>query len=334
LGVLPNDDNVESQTASISQLFQLTLEGDAVVQEPSEIEHGDNLVLKRIHVAEDGTAAASHAESRSTAARISASKVAVGIKKEAVSDDESAEAYHDASETLDDDSVQDATEEILKRKAEQEKKKGIDVITLSSDEEEDDIEDDADEGSVDDGSEAWDEAWEDNDEVASDDSSDSHVDDKEAKAAAETDANRAAQPDTKPAAKQGAAGRKRKRRRAPPESPLQVIMDEKDVPAAPGKPAEIDEDDRHGLEEVSTLVDGAGKNKADREVKDRIIKLLNTGFHDQSNEHEAKNAMKLAQRLMKAQLVSGDSVERARSPQQARIWIRRIASWWIGQNSD
>jgi len=47
------------------------------------------------------------------------------------------------------------------------------------------------------------------------------------------------------------------------------------------------------------LVNGAGKKKAEEEVKHRIIKLLNTGFHDQSNEHEAKNAMKLAQRLMR-----------------------------------
>jgi hypothetical protein len=34
-------------------------------------------------------------------------------------------------------------------------------------------------------------------------------------------------------------------------------------------------------------------------VKERIFKLLNTGFHDKSNEHEAKNAMRLAQRLMR-----------------------------------
>ena len=54
------------------------------------------------------------------------------------------------------------------------------------------------------------------------------------------------------------------------------------------------------MDEVSTLVDGAGRKKADHHVvRDRIIKLLNTGFHHQSNENEAKNAMKLAQRLMK-----------------------------------
>jgi Protein of unknown function (DUF2786) len=82
-------------------------------------------------------------------------------------------------------------------------------------------------------------------------------------------------------------------------------MDEKDVPAAPGKRDAHEQIDAsapgngyYDLEEVSTLVDGAGRKKADRAVKDRIIKLLNTGFHDQSNENEAKNAMKLAQRLM------------------------------------
>jgi Protein of unknown function (DUF2786) len=267
LGVLPKD---ESETTDISQLFQLTLEGDAVVQETSEIEHGDNLVLKRIH-GEDVT---EHDETESTAATTSASnETGIAVKKEAASDNTSPDA--DADDTNNDDnSVQDATEEILKRREAQEKRKQSDTITLSSDEDEDDIEDDADEGSVDDGSDAWEE---DEDEVPSDDSKDSDFDEEEAKP----------------------ASRGRKRSPAPSESPLQVIMDEKDVPSAPGKPAEIDEDDRDALEEVSMLVDGAGRNKADQAVKDRIIKLLNTGFHDQSNEHEAKNAMKLAQRLMR-----------------------------------
>jgi Protein of unknown function (DUF2786) len=265
LGVLPKDDD-ESETTNISQFFQLTLEGDAVVQESSEIEHGDYLVLRRIR--EDGTTLASHDETESTATTpyttLSASKFsATSVKNEGVSDDTSSD------DDADGNSVQDDTEEILKRRAAQEKKKQLNAITLSSDEDEDDIEDDADEGSVEDGSDAWDEAWEDED--------DSDNDDAEAKPAS--------------------TGRKRSR--APPESPLQVIMDEKDVPAAPGKPAEMDEDDRDALDEVSMLVDLAGRNKADRAVKDRIIKLLNTGFHDQSNEHEAKNAMKLAQRLMR-----------------------------------
>ena len=85
------------------------------------------------------------------------------------------------------------------------------------------------------------------------------------------------------------------------ESPLEVIMKNRDIPSAPGKPDQ--KSDNNGsdneMEEKSMLVNGAGKKKAEQEVKHRIIKLLNTGFHDQSNEHEAKNAMKLAQRLMR-----------------------------------
>ncbi len=87
----------------------------------------------------------------------------------------------------------------------------------------------------------------------------------------------------------------------PVESPLEVRMDNRDIPSAPGKPnqgSEKKESDDE-MEEKSMLVNGAGKKKAEQKVKLRIIKLLNTGFHDQSNEHEAKNAMKLAQRLMR-----------------------------------
>jgi hypothetical protein len=71
---------------------------------------------------------------------------------------------------------------------------------------------------------------------------------------------------------------------------------------APGKRLDADDDPTYQPEfqEVSTLVDKSGrKTTADQQVKDRIIKLLNTGFHSESNEHEAKNAMKLAQRLMR-----------------------------------
>jgi predicted secreted protein len=40
------------------------------------------------------------------------------------------------------------------------------------------------------------------------------------------------------------------------------------------------------------------ENDADHTIKQRIIKLLNTGFHSESNENEARNAMKLARRLI------------------------------------
>ena len=81
--------------------------------------------------------------------------------------------------------------------------------------------------------------------------------------------------------------------------PLEVLMEQKDMPAAPGKPSLREDANDAELEEGSTVVNGDGRKEAARAVKDRIIKLLNTGFHDESNEHEAKNAMKLAQKLMK-----------------------------------
>jgi len=98
--------------------------------------------------------------------------------------------------------------------------------------------------------------------------------------------------------------RRKRNPKTPIEPPLKVLMQKRDIPTAPGKSDHGSEnksttncDDE--MEEKSLLVDGAGKKKAEQEVKNRIIKLLNTGFHDQSNEQEAKNAMKLAQRLMR-----------------------------------
>lgn len=85
------------------------------------------------------------------------------------------------------------------------------------------------------------------------------------------------------------------------EPPLEVLMKNHDIPSAPGR-SDRDSENRNSddeMEEKSMLVNRTGKKQAEEEIKLRIIKLLNTGFHDQSNEHEAKNAMKLAQRLMR-----------------------------------
>jgi hypothetical protein len=162
----------------------------------------------------------------------------------------------------DDSKVEDVTEQCQKQR-QQSKRKCIELMS-SGEDDEDDEGDDEEDGSIAEGSDA-------------------DEDDKKL------------------------AARKQKAKLPPRESPLQVLMDEKDVPAAPGKRDGNEPEDTSppagggggdDLEEVSTLVDGAGRKKADRAVKDRIIKLLNTGFHDQSNENEAKNAMKLAQRLM------------------------------------
>ena len=102
--------------------------------------------------------------------------------------------------------------------------------------------------------------------------------------------------------------RKRKRnstpKKKPSESPIEVIMEAKDIPSAPGKPDDPQEgsnDNNETMEEQQMLVNNDEKKKSssEQDIKHRIIKLLNTGFHENSNEHEAKNAMKLAQRLMR-----------------------------------
>eukprot|EP00977_Amphora_coffeiformis_P018824 scaffold6750_cov160-Amphora_coffeaeformis.AAC.8 len=119
--------------------------------------------------------------------------------------------------------------------------------------------------------------------------------------------------DKKPAAR--TVSRKRKATsaspRAIPDSRLEVLIDEKDVPTAPG---------RHNLPSTeatmqeSSILAGSG----DQAVKDRIIKLLNTGFHDKSNENEAQNAMKLAQRLMRKHNLSQALLLQERDAKQSQ----------------
>mmetsp|Transcript_17171 Transcript_17171/g.37061 ORF Transcript_17171/g.37061 Transcript_17171/m.37061 type:complete len:754 (-) Transcript_17171:209-2470(-) len=85
-----------------------------------------------------------------------------------------------------------------------------------------------------------------------------------------------------------------KRRRAKKiESPIEVLIDEKDIPHFPGAKRSQDDDACD-----SSGGNTARDNKVDYSIKQRIVKLLNTGFHCESNEHEARNAMKLARRLM------------------------------------
>jgi len=85
---------------------------------------------------------------------------------------------------------------------------------------------------------------------------------------------------------------KRRKRKMVTESPIEVVLEDKDIPICPG--AKVTQDDNKG--DSSTNV--KDKEQVDRSIKKRIIKLLNTGFHNNSNENEAKNAMKLARRLM------------------------------------
>jgi hypothetical protein len=89
--------------------------------------------------------------------------------------------------------------------------------------------------------------------------------------------------------KQGMSGNKRKRQSyRSPSCLIEILIDEKDMPLCPG--ARLDKD--AGTNAASDDIDN------NRSIKQRIVKLLNTGFHGESNEHEARNAMKLARKLM------------------------------------
>ena len=60
-------------------------------------------------------------------------------------------------------------------------------------------------------------------------------------------------------------------------------------------PCEEENDNDNQVKEGGT---DDNNNEVDLSIKQRIVKLLNTGLHCESNEHEAKNAMKLARRLL------------------------------------
>jgi len=284
LGLIPHR---EIGDDDLSQLFQLRLGGDSVLEDTNEIEHGDELVLMRIdemnciegRCDRKSTKPLHRATAESNQKRNQTSP-ATEIKKENTddekNDDDEEENFNSkpAAKVSQDSKSIDADTKTRQIKKANRPVDDRDVISISSDE---------DESLEDNGSDYWEEE----DPSSSSDEDNTNFDHDEAEAEETSDA-----PPSK----------KRKRNSKPPlESPLEVIMDEKEVPSAPGKQYEQvgeNEASNDDLIGASLLVNKAGK-KADQVVKDRIIKLLNTGFHDQSNEHEAKNAMKLAQRLMR-----------------------------------
>jgi hypothetical protein len=290
----------------LSKLFQLRLGGDSVLEDTNEVEHGDDLVLMRLDndIDDDDdekndnevTAAKSSSQKRK---RATSSTTKSSVKKEPDNDDDDDEEENldskPAAKICQESESTDSEDEVQEIKKENIPVDDHDVISISSDSDED-------ESSMEEEEES--DYWEEGEEEEEEDSSDEEDEDFDDEAEAEAEAE-----DIPDACTSKRPSKKRKRNPKPtPESPLEVIMEEKDVPSAPGKhdddEQEAEKDNeaspKDDLEEVSLLVNkGAGKKKADRVVKDRIIKLLNTGFHDQSNEHEAKNAMKLAQRLMR-----------------------------------
>jgi hypothetical protein len=288
----------------LSKLFQLRLGGDSVLEDTNEVEHGDDLVLMRLDndIDDDDdekndnevTAAKSSSQKRK---RATSSTTKSSVKKEPDNDDDDDEEENldskPAAKICQESESTDSEDEVQEIKKENIPVDDHDVISISSDSDEDESSMEEEEES-----DYWEEGEEEEEEE--EDSSDEEDEDFDDEAEAE---------DIPDACTSTRPSKKRKRNPKPtPESPLEVIMEGKDVPSAPGKhdddEQEAEKDNeaspKDDLEEVSLLVNkGAGKKKADRVVKDRIIKLLNTGFHDQSNEHEAKNAMKLAQRLMR-----------------------------------
>mmetsp|Transcript_6156 Transcript_6156/g.17532 ORF Transcript_6156/g.17532 Transcript_6156/m.17532 type:complete len:606 (+) Transcript_6156:1588-3405(+) len=251
-----------------SQLFELRLGVGSVLEDTNEIEHGDELVLFRIEgdVEEKGNAKAgiNREESDNTRGKVKAEN-----------------DTNDKNDERDIKPVEIESSSVGKRMLRPRKSKStddIEVLSISSDEDEDE-----DENS----SESDDEPFDDEDYESSEEEEEQTY------------------PNASPDYGSRPSKRCKTNPKPSPDPPLEVIMEEKDIPSAPGKcDNSLENDsskniDSNGMEEVSLLVNGAGKKKSEQEVKNRIIKLLNTGFHEKSNEHEAKNAMKLAQRLMR-----------------------------------
>ncbi|KAL3912368.1 MAG: hypothetical protein SGILL_006910 [Bacillariaceae sp.] len=310
-------------SVSPSEFFELSLGGHAVVEATSDLDYGDKLVLKKKQrrentgsageisgdnadkVTQNSDSSSGIQESEGGESRekkriktediidCSGKDQPAKVKAEANSDVEMVSADKNVSSDSPSRSVKQedaglascpggASDASIKTasgggKGESQE----DAIELSSDEE---IGDEDCNSSVEEGSDGWEAESEDEDEDK-DLSDDKPLRSSSAPAAAIKEEKK---PRSRKAWKEK-------------ESPLKVIMDEKDVPMAPGKRLGADDDPTYQteFEEVSTLVDKSGRRKAEQDVKDRIIKLLNTGFHSESNENEAKNAMKLAQRLMR-----------------------------------
>ncbi|KAL3779519.1 hypothetical protein HJC23_011155 [Cyclotella cryptica] len=81
--------------------------------------------------------------------------------------------------------------------------------------------------------------------------------------------------------------------------PFEVLIGEEDIPTCPGKNCTTGREDES---KYSGDENSPGENNVDQTIKQRIIELLNTGFHpkfkQKFEEMEAENAMKLARRLM------------------------------------
>lgn len=254
--------------------------GACIVEDTDEIDHNDKLVLKRRRQSRGDANVVSSQEEEESGSNSNSEKNGGGGGDSGRREEEG----HDDDDD-DDSEIEDVTEQYLRDKKRQRREKAAEAEDLCDDDDGDDDEAEATDSEDDDDEE---------EEFEFDDDEDEEDDDSEDEDWCEDDEETET------------TTRKRKKAAAKvPDPPLQVLMEEKDVPAAPGKRdgkedgAEEDDDENNGMDEIATLKGGRRGGVADRVTKDRIIKLLNTGFHATSNEHEAKNAMKLAQRLMR-----------------------------------
>ena len=105
-------------------------------------------------------------------------------------------------------------------------------------------------------------------------------------------------------------------------SPIEVVIDDEDVPDCPGAAFEKEEEGGNDQEEKEGNTDNT--DDVDLSIKQRIIKLLNTGLHNESNEHEAKNAMKLARRLLDRYNLDQAVLLRERGDGSLKTFLRRL----------
>ncbi|KAL7435707.1 hypothetical protein ACHAXM_006034 [Skeletonema potamos] len=98
---------------------------------------------------------------------------------------------------------------------------------------------------------------------------------------------------TSPGGGGGGGGGKRRKVKL---SPIEIVIEDEDVPDCPGAPFEGEKEE--GDNNKGNEGNANETNNVNLSIKQRIIKLLNTGLHNESNEHEAKNALKLARRLL------------------------------------
>ena len=280
------------------QQLGLYLDGKYLIEDIKELCTDDELVLKGVNVMEGdakvkkepGLKTKGEKETNASSAEEEEGseegdrKFPASVSSSNGGEEEEEEEEEEDDDSNTDDEVVDVTEEMLERREEEKKKSVVDLSAgepkSSNDQskgdestmQQHDDEDEDDESSPDDGdADSWD-----NFESEDDD------DDEKSWNEGHNNADFDKEDDRKPPAKRAKVAK---------HPALDIQIAKEHLPSAPGMT--IDDPEYEYEAEVH------GACKTDSAVKNRIVKLLNTGFHENSNENEAKNAMKLAQKLMK-----------------------------------